>query len=110
MAYYTEFTLCVSGADITAIVESFNDRLGYNPFDDDAYRFYEEPEVSAQVSELFPNAYILIDGKGGEATDIWRKVYHGGKKVFYWKIDPTPPPLPSNFPADFVKFTARSRT
>lgn len=91
MGYYTDYELTVhphimTNQVLNAIIEFY---AGYDPFIGTA-TWHECDTHVEQVSQAIP-ALIIIDGKGEEAGDIWRKAWLNGELVIDWKPEITPP-------------------
>ncbi len=96
MGYYTKYTgEVLSGANekdvakaIAALdyfdcidnpdIETIDDVIGY-----DSTKWYDYQKDMIEVSKQFPNALILIEGKGEDNYDIWKAYFKNGKCVVY---------------------------
>lgn len=105
MGYYTRFELEIRGAVerwVTGVDEKSNtvcvnigaapDRdelkkqlivaVGYNPFDNDTWKWYDHDADMRKFSRLHPTLVFVLSGRGEEPDDIWRCYYKAGKAQY----------------------------
>lgn len=79
MGYYTNY-------DLTNLtdeqIEKVNEMSGYsftNQYVSDSVKWYSWNETMKEVSKLFPDQPLIIEGEGEEAGDIWKAYFKNGK-------------------------------
>ena len=60
---------------------AFNDEAWDYIISADTMKWYDHDDDMMQLSAQFPNYYFLLNGRGEEHEDQWRKVYHNGKII-----------------------------
>lgn len=65
---------------------SFCDQAWDYLVSEDTMRWYDHDDDMKQLSTQFPDYYFLLNGRGEEHEDQWRKVYHNGKIVCHQTI------------------------
>lgn len=79
----TEFATTVDGKQVEIIVASnsdilkdVKDTLGVE--DGHACKWYYHHSNMIDVSEIYPNTVFMLEGRGEDPDDIWRKYYKNG--------------------------------
>jgi hypothetical protein len=65
---------------------SFCDQAWDYLVSEDTMKWYDHDDDMKQLSMQFPDYYFLLNGRGEEHDDQWRKVYHNGKIVCHQVI------------------------
>lgn len=79
MGYYTRYDLTNLSDEV---IEKVNEISGYNfsnSYESDGCKWYNRIEDMKEVSLLFPNQLLQIEGEGEESGDIWKAYFKNGK-------------------------------
>lgn len=95
MGYQTTYSLSIHPAEAREpFLEAVRRVAGYDPFAESC-KWYEHEKHCLEAS-LQAAAYVVLDGEGEDAGDIWRKAYVCGRNVWGWKLDPKRPDVPAD--------------
>lgn len=71
---------------------SDNEDLGPFSVGGDDIKWYDHDKDVMKISVKHPELTIILDGKGEESGDIWRKFFRNGKS-YSWKPQIDPPTI-----------------
>ncbi len=90
MGYYTRYTLKVIPNNFSSdTVSHIKSLYKSDPFKDSS-TWYDYAIYMQSASQSIP-ALMILDGKGQESGDVWRKAWLNGEMVMDWRLDVTPP-------------------
>jgi len=88
MGYYTNFSISIKqGQDYLGDLQNAIEKQSDYTFDNDgteiysdgSIKWYEHSKDMENVSKLFPDLVLQVDGEGEESGDIWTTFWKDGK-------------------------------
>lgn len=79
MGYYTRYDISNNSPEVK---QAINEISGYNDVECDEIKWYQHKDHCTQVSKMFPDELITVDGEGEEQGDQWRAYYKDGKSQY----------------------------
>lgn len=82
MGYYTDYDFSNNRQEVIDAIDTISGYGGWNGSPNGKYievKWYKHAEHMKQVSLMFPDEVLTLEGVGEESEDIWKAYYKNGK-------------------------------